>query len=239
MPDIRVVSNRAFGRACLRALLDGIAGHERPVIGLPTGNTPVGMYEELRSAVVAGNVDVSSWRPYAIDEYGGPRTHPCSNKAFFARYWDVIPGAGLVEQFDPEADDVALEAERMGRAIEKAGGLTVALLGIGMNGHLAFNEPGSATASTARRMELHEASRASASACWGEDAPAWGLTLGLRELLQAPVVVLMANGAAKAHIVAEAINGPESNACPASLVRRALRSIVVLDESAAGELRKT
>ncbi len=235
---IRIVAAEDFGRACLKALIEGVGARPVPVVGLPTGNTPVHLYESLRAAVSAGSVDISSWRPFAIDEYGGPRNHPCSNRAFFARYWDVIPGAAPVIQFEPEAAETDASIATMAESLESAGGLTVSVLGIGMNGHLAFNEPGSLPDSLARRVDLHEASRVSGSQCWGEEIPAWGLTLGLRELLGAETVLVLANGAAKADIIARAIEGEETPECPASFVRHANRAIWVLDEAAAGALRK-
>ena len=222
-----------FGAACLDALFAAVAGIEQPVVGLPTGNTPVGLFEALRAAVESGDARISAWRPFAIDEYGGPRNHPCSNRSFFARYWDIIPGAPDVGQFDPQAPDLNVECARMTAALERAGGLDVAVLGIGMNGHLAFNEPGSARESTVRRVILHDASRAAGSHCWGAATPAWGLTLGLRELLTARTVLVLANGAAKAPIVAAAINGPATAGCPASLARTAANTVWVLDEAAA------
>ena len=202
-------------------------------MGLPTGNTPIPLYEEMRSVSKRGELDVSSWRPFAIDEYGCPRNHPCSNRAFFARYWDTIASAPAIEQFDPEAAGPEEECLRIGRLLAGAGGLGVALLGVGMNGHLAFNEPGSTRNCSVRRMHLHEASRTSARACWGDDPPRWGLTLGLRELLGARTVLVMANGAAKAEIVRLALEGPVSADVPVSLVREHPRAIFVLDEAAA------
>jgi glucosamine-6-phosphate deaminase len=196
----------------------------------------VALYVALQAAVGSGEADISAWRPFAIDEYGGPRSHPCSNRAFFERYWDTIPGARPVEQFDPKAPDLTHECARMSAALDDAGGLDVAVLGIGMNGHLAFNEPGSDRTSTVRQVELHEASRASARACWGEAAPTWGLTLGLRELLGAYSVLVLANGAAKAEIVARALNGAESSDCPASMVRAHPNARWVLDTAAASAL---
>lgn len=235
--EIRIVSQADFGAACLEALLSAVSGIAAPVVGLPTGNTPVELFASLRTAVDQGDADLRAWRPFAIDEYGGPRDHPCSNRAFFARYWDGIAGARGVEQFDPEAPDLDADCARMEAALSAAGGLDVALLGIGMNGHLAFNEPGSTPGSGTRRVALHEASRVSGSHCWGEETPAWGLTLGLRELLGARPVIVMANGAAKASVVAAAINGPETPDCPASFVRGARRAIWILDEDAASLLR--
>jgi glucosamine-6-phosphate deaminase len=234
--DVRIVPSSEFGSASLQALLEAIAGIAAPVIGLPTGNTPVALYVDLETAVRSGEVDISAWRPFAIDEYGGPRNHPCSNRAFFERYWDTIPGARAVEQFNPEAVDLAGECARMSAALAEAGGLDVSILGIGMNGHLAFNEPGSERNSTVRQVELHHASRASAHACWGEETPTWGLTLGLRELLGARSVLVLANGAAKSVMVARALNDAQSPDWPASLVRTHTRATWVLDMAAASML---
>lgn len=236
--EVRIVRSERFGEACLEALLSAVSGVARPVVGLPTGNTPVALFEALRTAVDRGEADLRAWRPFAIDEYGGRREHPCSNRSFFARYWDVMSGAPPVEQFDPEAPDLNDECARMEAALRAARGLDVALLGIGMNGHLAFNEPGSARGSGARRVELHEASRVSGSHCWGAETPTWGLTLGLEDLLGARTVIVMANGAAKAAIVANAIEGPETEDCPASLARGAAQALWVLDAEAAALLRR-
>ncbi len=231
-----MVSTALFGEACLGALLQAVEGIERPVVGLPTGNTPVALYEALRKLVQSGGLDVSGWSPFAIDEYGGPKGHPCSNRSFFARYWDAMPGAPSVAQFDPEASNPTEETNQLSEALELAGGLDVSLLGIGLNGHLAFNEPGSDFDSGVRRVDLTPASIASGARCWGSESPMWGLTLGLRQLLGAPAVIVMANGPEKAGIVARAIRGAESPACPASFVRRVSRAVWVLDKGAAGAL---
>jgi glucosamine-6-phosphate deaminase len=233
MTEIRVVSGGDFGAACLQALLEAVGDEAAPVVGLPTGNSPIPLYEELRAAVESGRLDLSRWRPIAIDEYGGPRDHPCSNRAFFARYWDTIPGAAAVEQFDPGGPDSNTECVRMRAAVGAAGGLTVALLGVGLNGHLAFNEPGSARDSSVRRVDLHEGSRTSAQACWGNDPPRWGLTLGLRELLGASKVIVIANGARKAEVMRLVLQGPISTDYPGSLAREHPRAVFVLDEAAA------
>lgn len=233
---VRIVQGADFGEACLAALLESVDSVASPVVGLPTGNTPVAMFESLRRAVTAGRADVSQWRPFAIDEYGGPRNHRCSNRAFFEAYWDAIPGTRPVQQFDPEASDLAAECRRMAEALDREGGLDVALLGIGMNGHLAFNEPGSTTGSGTRVVQLHESSRISGSHCWGDETPSWGLTLGLRELLGAPAVIVMANGSAKARVVARALRGPVTPDVPASLVRHSQNAVWVVDTAAASAL---
>jgi glucosamine-6-phosphate deaminase len=235
--DLRVVSTAGFGEACFRALIDCAKGLERPAVGLATGATPVALYEAIRPAAATGTVDVSGWRPFAIDEYVCRRDHPCANRAFFARHWDAIPGAGPVSQFDPEAHDLEAEAARFSKVLRAAGGLDIAVLGIGTNGHLAFNEPGSARDSLARVATLTRESRLSASRCFA-GPPALGLTLGLAELLGARRVLLLANGTGKAAIVARALEWGVNTDCPASFIREHESATVVLDEEAAARLSR-
>jgi glucosamine-6-phosphate deaminase len=235
MSEIRVFPPGEFGAASLAALLESVDGHSRPRVGLPTGNTPIALYAALRKEVEAGALDISDWRPVAIDEYGGPCEHPCSNRQFFAEHWDTVPGAAPVLQFEPTQPDFGIP--EMERDFARNGPLTVAVLGIGLNGHLAFNEPGSHFAGTIRRVELHSESRRSAAPCWGDETPTWGLTLGLHELLGAHTVLVLANGPTKANIVASAINGPPTPDIPASLAQQAQNALWVLDEPAASLLR--
>lgn len=234
--NLRVVAPDAFGAAALVALLEAISGVPAPVLGLATGRTPVPLYAALREAVARGEARVDHVRAFAIDEYVGARAHPCANRAFFARHWLAIPGAPGVKQFDPEAPSLDAEVQRFSAVLERAGGLDVALLGVGMNGHLAFNEPGSARDSTARRVALSPDSRGAARGCWGERTPAEGLTLGLRDLLGARRVLLLANGEHKASIVARALSGVVSEHCPASFVQDHAATVVVLDAGAASGL---
>lgn len=231
--ELRIVPASEFGQASLGALLDSLVGVPEPIVGLATGNSPLPLYRELRIAVGAGTVSVQNIWPFAIDEYGGSQNHPCSNRAFFAEHWEAIPGSALVEQFDQAAPDGALEIARLGVLLTLWGGLDVAILGIGVNGHLAFNEPGSGRDSVSRLVSLTETTRESAHACWGGATPTHGLTLGLAEILGARRVLLLVNGAAKAEILQRALEGPVSAACPASFLQEHPALTVVADDAAA------
>ncbi len=232
-PVVSVVAPDAFANTATDALLELASAFDSPAIGLPTGNTPIGMYEELARRVAAGEADVSTWRPFAIDEYVGPRDHPGSNRSFFARYWDTIPGAPPVQQFDPEAHDLQAEAERFAAAFRAAGGLDIAILGIGTNGHVAFNEPGSTKDSTARHVALAPESRAAAAGAWEDEPPTEGLTLGSRELRGARTVLVLANGTHKADQVRRALKERPSSDCPASLLHGHPELTWILDYPAA------
>lgn len=226
---VEVVPAGAFGEAAAAAFLELCARRgAQPLVGLATGNTPTAMYQALAGRGLPGV------RAFAVDEYVGPREHACSNRAYFRSYWEPLPGAGVVEQFDPGAADLDQECERVAAAVPAGGGLDLVVLGIGLNGHLAFNEPGSARDCPARVVELHRESRTAAARCWGAAAPRQGMTLGLRELLGAKAVLLLANGEAKAAIVARALQGEVGPECPASWLQEHPDLTVVLDEAAAG-----
>ena len=235
-PRIIVTAAGDFGRTAAAAILELLATFHTPVVGLSTGNTPVAVYAAL--------LDMARQRPgllaciaraFAIDEYVCPRDDPAANRAFFAQHWSTIPGAPPVEQFDPDAPDLAVEAERVAALLARAGGLDLALVGIGTNGHLAFNEPGSDPDSTVRVVELAPGTRAAATA-FGPEPPRQGLTLGMRELLGARRVLLLANGRGKTAIIERGLRGPVSSACPASFLQLHGALTVVLDTAAASGL---
>ncbi|HMO54402.1 MAG TPA: 6-phosphogluconolactonase, partial [Tepidiformaceae bacterium] len=235
-PSVRVVRPEAFAAAAADLVIGLAKEFESPVIGLPTGKTPVSFYEELTNRVREGTLDISSCRPFAIDEYIGNPANPGSNRGYFARYWDTIPGAPAVTEFDGGSAAPEEEGGRLAEALNAVGGLDVAVLGIGMNGHIAFNEPGSGTEASTRLVELAEESRAAAEEAWGGESPVQGLTLGMKELRSARTVVVLANGRHKAAIVRRAIEGEASPEVPASLLQGHPELSWLLDESAAEEL---
>lgn len=237
--NVVVTRPELFGLEACRLFLMLAGAFRAPVVGLPTGRTPVPLYETLRQRSRLGEISLARFAaPFAIDEYGvRDPLHPCANRAFFARHWDAIPNVQPVRQFDPGTTDTEGEARRFAGELEAAGGLDLAVLGIGMNGHLAFNEPGSGREAKTRVAELAAESRAAATDCFGDETPTWGLTLGLKELLGAKRVLLLANGAAKAAIVARALEGEVGPACPASFLREHGDVTVLLDSGAAAMLK--
>lgn len=198
------------------------------------GNTPLPLYEQIaRRGIEASGLHVD-----VLDEYVGvPNHHPrtCTNllRRTVAEAWHVAPEnfSGLSsEERDAEATVIAHE-----RLIEAAGGLDAIVLGLGKNGHLGFNEPGSARDSGARLLDLDPIS-IEANRAWfgGEYAPRHGSTVGLRTILGARRVLLLAFGAAKADAVRAMLNAPGSPACPASFLQHHPRAHIFLDEAAAG-----
>ncbi len=236
--DLRIVRHDMYAGACAAAFLEAISGFARPVVGLATGNSPIPLYDELRQRVYDSRADLSAVRPFAIDEYGGKRGHHCSNNSFFERYWASIPGVRPVEQFNPEAQELSVECARFAVTLEKAGGLDVVVLGIGMNGHLAFNEPGTSRDAPARAARLTPETQEGARVCWQDDTPRYGLTLGLRELLAAHKTLLVANGRRKSAILARALQGAVGAECPASFLQEHPDLTVIVDDAAGRELSR-
>lgn len=236
-PGILVVPAAQFGVAAADAFLSLLANGGSAVVGLPTGNTAIPFYAALRErAAGPGNPLGQVRRAFAIDEYVCARDHRAANRAFFAKHWSPIAGAPPVEQFEPEASDLPAEAARFGDLLAAVGGLDIAIVGIGRNGHLAFNDPPSGPATSTRVVELAAESRSAAASTFGPTVPRQGLTLGLSELLAAAHVLLLANGAAKAAIVERAFAGPVAESCPASFLQHHHSLTAVLDEPAASAL---
>ena len=120
-PRVTVVPAERFGEASAAAFLDVLQAADVPVVALPTGHTPISLYGNVRTAVADGTVNLSRIRPFALDEYVGDPAHPCSNRSYFARYWDVIPGTLPVRQFDPTAANLQADVDRLVAELQRGG----------------------------------------------------------------------------------------------------------------------
>lgn len=226
-----VLAQRAAGIVC-----DLVREKPNAVLGLPTGATPIGLYAGL--AHRANESDFSNVAAFAIDElHGVPRTHPATNASYFRDH--RVPGLD-VKVLDSETADPEAECARLARGIADVGGLDLVVLGIGRNGHLAFNEPGSSFDSRSRRVALERATRETYAPRFGslDATPAFGLTLGMVDLLAARHVLLLAIGAGKAEVVAAALEGPVTEQLPASVLQRHHDVTVLLARVAAAKLAR-
>ena len=219
------------------------AARERPAaaIGLPSGRTPLGMYAELARRIDEEGADFSRVAAFAIDELHGIRAdHPATNSSYFREHLTQHISLRAFHVLDCETEQPEAECERFVRLIENAGGLDLVVLGIGFNGHIAFNEPGSSFSSHARKVALDETTRQLYAQHFGSagEAPAFGLTLGIADVLAARRVLLLASGIDKAEVIAQALEGPIQEALPASALQRHQELTVILDREAASRLRK-
>ena len=205
---------------------------------LPTGHTPLPLYAALRRQARAGRLPGGRGHVLQLDEYCGLAPgDPMSYRASLERELD---GTGLVpaDRFDPAAADLDAEAVRYQAVLDEAE-IDIAVLGIGPDGHVAFNEPGSAPSSVARVVRLADSSRRAAAADFGalDKVPTHALTVGIRTLLEARELLLLVTGEVKAEILREALTGPPRSDVPASLLRLHPRLKVLCDRAAAAQLR--
>jgi len=232
----RLESPEAVARAAADQLAGATARDPVLVLGLPTGRTMVPFYDELARRHRRGELDLSGARGLNLDELLLPVDHPASFHAFMARHaWERIGlDRARCDIPDPAADP-ATECARYDRAIAAAGGLDLAFLGLGADGHVAYNLPGE----TRRRTHLIVVPSEVADTLDVPDAcrPLRAITMGFAPLRRARRLVLLATTPDKARAVRALVEGPEDPAWPASLLRSHPRFEVLLTPAAAGELR--
>jgi len=212
------------------------------VLGLATGSTPLPAYRELIRRVAAGTgPSYAAVTCFNLDEYVGlPAGHEQSYRATIAR--ELTDGLGIspdqVNGPDPSPGGLPTAGERYEAAIAQAGGVDVQFLGIGSDGHLAFNEPGSSLASRTRIKTLTAQTREDNARFFGslDEVPNHVLTQGLGTILEARHLLLIATGEGKAGAVAAFVEGPVSASCPASVLQLHPHVTVLLDAAAASRL---
>jgi glucosamine-6-phosphate deaminase len=243
MHVVIVEDQEALGQAAASVVLDRLGAAPGLVLGVATGSSPLPVYRALAEARRSG-VDFSEVRCVALDEYLGlAADDPASYHSFVRREiagpLGITPDHVLVPDgaaADPDAACLAYEAAILG-----LGGVDVQLLGVGRNGHVGFNEPGSSLTSRTRVALLSTTTRSDNARFFAdpEDVPTQCLTQGLGTILEAVRLVLVASGARKADAVAAAVEGPVTERCPASALQLHPEATLIVDEAAAAGLRGT
>ena len=234
---------KEIGRLAADAIGASLAGKPDTVLGLATGSSPLAIYDELVTRHAAGLISFSRARGFTLDEYVGlPADHP-------ERYWNVIDrvfvsrvdfAPGAVQGPDGLAADIPAACAGYEDAIRAAGGVDLQILGIGTDGHIAFNEPGSSLASLTRIKTLTKQTRIDNARFFGgdiESVPTHCLTQGLATIMAARHVILVATGSHKAEAVHHLVEGPVSAMWPATILQHHPHATALLDEAAAHRLQ--
>jgi glucosamine-6-phosphate deaminase len=235
-----VADHGAASRQAARLLADELAS-PWPVLGLATGSSVELAYEELAALVCADPVlraGIRRARGFALDEYVGlPAGDPNSYRATLERQLAVPAGLPLDRLHVPAAS-MAEDPGRYDEQISAVGGVAVQLLGIGGNGHIGFNEPGSPLDASTRLITLDERTRQDNARFFASPAqvPTQAVTQGIGTIMRARRLVLLAFGRQKARILAAALTGPVTPQLPASAVQRHRDVIVLADPDAASLL---
>ena len=236
---VEVVQAAAWADHVAGRLADRLATRPDLVVCLPTGATPLPLYERLPAVLDERGVSAGRATVVVLDDYLGlPSGHPGRCAAVLRR--SVLarlepPPARLIA-VDPDAEDPAAACTAFDAEIAAAGGLDLVILGLGRNGHVGMNEPGSTADAPTRVVRLARSTRVAARGYGVDPPPTHGVTLGMAGVLAAREVWLLATGPEKAAILAAAVDGPVTAEVPGSLLRAHPRLRVMADESAGAQL---
>ncbi|XP_071499990.1 glucosamine-6-phosphate deaminase 2-like [Diadema antillarum] len=213
------------------------------VLGLPTGSTPIGMYKKLIEFHKGGALSFRYVKTFNMDEYVGlPRDHPESYHSFmwdhFFKHIDILPENVHIP--DGNAKDLDEECLNYEKAISEAGGVELFIGGIGPDGHIAFNEPGSSLVSRTRVKTLAQDTIIANARFFDNDiskVPTMALTVGVGTVMESKEVMILITGAHKAFALYKAIEEGVSHMWTVSAFQQHPRTIFVVDEDATLELR--
>ena len=241
MPKVTIFKDdRILAKTLAAQIAQAVAAKPDLVLGLPTGRTPIRLYHELGVLHARGEADFSRVTTFNLDEFLGVGPgHPGSYRAFMQEHLFSrvnVPEA-QINVLNGVAADPAEECARYERAIADAGGIDLQLLGIGTNGHIGFNEPAPELVTTTHRVVLKASTRRSNAALFGSEdsVPREALSMGMRTILRARRIIMIATGKSKAGCVKRMLNGRITTRLPASFLQLHRDAELLLDEAAAGE----
>ncbi len=238
--DIRIFkTEEEIGVAAGQMFCDLINAKPDTVLGLATGATPVPTYTYMAEQCAAGKVSFENVSTFNLDEYCDlPKEH--KNSFYMFMYDNLFSKVNLkpenIDFLDGNTDPEA-ESARYAKSIEAKGGIDVQLLGIGRNGHIAFNEPADEFSGEAYKIKLTD-STIEANSIYFDDIPMprYAMTMGIGSIMKAKKIIFIATGASKAQAVYDMIKGPVTPACPASILQQHDDVTVFIDEAAAAKL---
>ena len=223
-------------------IADYIRKKPNTVLGLATGSTPLGTYQELINLHKEKKVDFSNVVTFNLDEYIGlSQEHPQSYHYFmkdnFFKHINIKPENYHLP--DGMAEDIPKSCREYEEFTKKCGGIDIQLLGIGANGHIAFNEPGSSLGSRTRVKTLSEKTIKDNSRFFSSinEVPRYAITMGIGTIMESKILLLLASGNNKADAIAKTIEGPITSMVPATIVQLHPHATIVIDKEASLKLK--
>jgi len=240
-PSVVVVEDAdELGRVGADLVADELRRTPGAWVSVATGETPMGMYAELAARRRSGLLDTGALTPVQLDEYLG--LEPDDRRTFFG--WmrrSFLEPLGIADERVvrlPLDGDIAAACAAFDQTLDARGGLDLAILGIGTNGHLGFNEPPVDPAAPTREVGLSTATIDANARYWGDvnDVPTRAVTTGMRQLLAARAIVMVVSGPTKREIIHRALEEPVTSQIPASFLQETGAAVtVVVDREAWGE----
>ena len=242
-PDYEKVSAWAAAYVASRINAAKPTAQKPFVLGCPTGSSPLGMYRKLIEMNKAGKVSFQNVVTFNMDEYVGlPEDHPESYHSFmwnnFFSHIDIKPEN--VNILNGNAQDLEQECAQYEQRIKATGGIDLFMGGVGPDGHIAFNEPGSSLTSLTRMKTLTQDTIIANSRFFDNDinkVPKTALTVGVGTVMAAREVMIIVNGYKKARALQQAVEGGVSHMCTLSALQMHRKAIIVCDEDATMELK--
>src|SRR3954468_2857077 len=231
-----------MSRAAASLVADVLNAKPNAVLGMATGSTPLGVYQELVRMHREEGLDFAQVTTFNLDEYVGlQRQHPQSYHYFmhenFFRHVNVAPGNIYIPS--GTTSNYRSFCEWYEQRIKNCGGIDVQILGIGSDGHIAFNEPGSSLSSRTRLKTLAKSTIDDNARFFehADEVPIYAITMGVGTIMESRKILLLANGKKKAEAVAQAVEGPVTSMITASALQMHPDATVYLDGDAAAKLK--
>ena len=234
-------SKDAIGAAAASLFAACVIEKPNAVLGLATGSTPIPTYKKMAELYTSGAVDYSGITTFNLDEYVG-LGHDHEQSYYYFMHENLFSHINVPEErihvLSGTAPDSEKECADYEKMIDAAGGIDLQILGIGRNGHIAFNEPADAFAPVTHVVQLTdstiEANKRFFSSA--DEVPRKALTMGIGSIMKARAIIIIATGSDKAEAVKAMIKGPITPECPASVLQMHPNVVVMLDEGAASLL---
>jgi glucosamine-6-phosphate deaminase len=231
----------AMSREAARFVADRIRKKPSLVLGLATGSSPIGMYKELIRMHRNEGLDFSKVTTFNLDEYVGlPPSHDQSYHYFMNEnlFKDINLDPRHIHVPQGMAKNIDVFCDWYEERMRECGGVDLQVLGIGANGHIAFNEPGSSLGSRTRIKTLTGTTRMDNARFFKtkEEVPRYAITMGVGTIMDSKELLMVANGAGKAEAVRAAVEGPVTAMCPASIIQMHRLAFVFLDKPASSKL---
>jgi glucosamine-6-phosphate isomerase len=230
----------ALSQATARLISEAVTTKPNALICLASGHTPIGVFQELAREVNANKLDLSGCTFLSLDEWIGIDPND-SGSCLTMLKKDCFEPLRLqphqTEYFNVQIPDLQKECDRINSLIEKNGGLDIMLVGVGTNGHIGMNEPGTSFDSYAHTGPLAEETKMVGQKYFSKPTTlSTGITLGLRHLREARLPIIMASGEKKAAIIAKGLTQTPNEAIPLSIAQLITHGYIMLDEEAAKQL---
>lgn len=235
---IIVGTEQEIAQKAAQRYVELLAKKPNAVLGYATGSTPLGLYAELARLNKAGALDFKDATTFNLDEYAGlDGTHDQSYRYFMNTNLFNHINIDIANTHVPSGLDIAA-AEDYDKQIEAAGGIDLQLLGIGNNGHIGFNEPNTPFGSRTHLVDLTESTREANKRFFAsiDEVPTQAVTMGVRTVMNARSVILVAIGKVKAEIIRQTLLGPVTEEVPASVLQLHPDCEIYLDHEAASLL---